>query len=81
MLAVALMQVVRVKEADIATMNKQLDAANNNLEAARSDLSTARAALKVRQLLSACLNKKTLPCHAPATQTSSTCYVPRSTHD
>jgi hypothetical protein len=47
-LAVALLlQVVRVKEADITSMNRQLDAANHNLEAARSDLSTARAALKV----------------------------------
>jgi hypothetical protein len=55
MLAAVLLQVVRVKEADIACMNKQLDAANNNLEGAHSDLSTARAALKVRQQpLSAC---------------------------
>jgi hypothetical protein len=44
-----LLQVVRVKEGDIASMNKQLAAANNSLEAARGDLSTARAALKVRQ--------------------------------
>jgi hypothetical protein len=59
---VMLLQVVRVKETDIASMNKQLDAANNNLEGARSDLSTARAALKVRQQpLSACLVRNRHP--------------------
>ncbi|KAF6264782.1 hypothetical protein COO60DRAFT_21309 [Scenedesmus sp. NREL 46B-D3] len=42
-----LQQVVRVKEGDIASMNKQLAAADNNLEAAHGDLSMARAAAKV----------------------------------